>query len=249
MWGSFEAAAEAWDQQRPEAAIVDPALMGDDPVQALRALGARSDVPLLLFSRRLALDYVHLLVTSGARGVIGTAASGDAVLGATRTVVALQRYVPLELQAELMERMLAAEPPAYLVLSPRERQVVRQAATGQSVATIARALVVSQSTVKTHLRAAYDKLDVHDRASAALALNELGMLPAGPPARNGARSRGPPTDRFPHPAPASRCSSTEIGERGERVVETASGGGCRSPSARCRCRSRPAARAPCRGSP
>ncbi|HEX8121006.1 MAG TPA: response regulator transcription factor [Solirubrobacteraceae bacterium] len=178
-WTSFLTAAADWNVTRPDAAIVDPSLLGDDPVEALRALSAGSDVPVLLFSRSVSADYVHLLVVAGAGGVIGTGATGATLLGATRAVAGMQRYIPSELRIELMQRMLASERPAYLVLSPREREVVRRAASGNSVAAIARVLVVSESTVKTHLRAAYEKLGVHDRASAALALMRIGMLGGG----------------------------------------------------------------------
>jgi DNA-binding NarL/FixJ family response regulator len=137
-----------------------------------------SDVPLLLFSRSTALDYVHLLVGAGAPGVLGTDAEAATVVAATRAVAAFERYVPPDLREPLMRRMLSSERPRYLTLSPRERAVVGRAARGDTIATIARLLVISDSTAKTHLRAAYSKLGVHDRAGAALELVGLGMLSA-----------------------------------------------------------------------
>jgi PAS domain S-box-containing protein len=51
-------------------------------------------------------------------------------------------------------------------LTPREREVLQLAADGQSPPEIARILVVSPGTVKTHFQHIYKKLGAHDRASA-----------------------------------------------------------------------------------
>ncbi|WP_290050244.1 response regulator transcription factor [Amycolatopsis solani] len=54
--------------------------------------------------------------------------------------------------------------PALTRLTPRETQVVRLVAAGRSNADIAQILVVSESTVKTHLHRAMRKLDVSSRS-------------------------------------------------------------------------------------
>jgi DNA-binding NarL/FixJ family response regulator len=54
--------------------------------------------------------------------------------------------------------------PAVARLTRRESQVVRLVAAGRSNADIARAFVVSESTVKTHLHRAMRKLDVSSRS-------------------------------------------------------------------------------------
>ena len=51
-------------------------------------------------------------------------------------------------------------------LTPREREVIQLAADGRSTPEIAGALFLSPGTVKTHFQHIYEKLDVHDRASA-----------------------------------------------------------------------------------
>ncbi len=85
-WTTYAGAAEQWGGVRPDAAIVDPSLLTPDPVSALIALQAGLDVPILLFSRRSDIDYVHLLLGAGARGLLGTAAGGEELLDATRAV-------------------------------------------------------------------------------------------------------------------------------------------------------------------
>ena len=49
-------------------------------------------------------------------------------------------------------------------LSTRERQVAERYARGESYKTIAEALFVSPSTVRSHLNKIYEKLGVHNKA-------------------------------------------------------------------------------------
>jgi LuxR family transcriptional regulator, maltose regulon positive regulatory protein len=68
-----------------------------------------------------------------------------------------------------------------VLLSPRELEVLRQLRHSDSVAALARRLSVSVNTVKKQLVSLYAKLDVHDRSSALLRAERLGLLerPAG----------------------------------------------------------------------
>jgi PAS domain S-box-containing protein len=61
-------------------------------------------------------------------------------------------------------------------LTPRELEVLAFAADGASAPAIARELVVSPATVRTHLRNIYDKLCVHDRAAAVAKAMRLGII-------------------------------------------------------------------------
>jgi DNA-binding NarL/FixJ family response regulator len=56
--------------------------------------------------------------------------------------------------------------PQYESLTPREQQVLQLAADGHSGPEMARDLVVSMGTIKTHFQNIYGKLGARDRASA-----------------------------------------------------------------------------------
>jgi DNA-binding CsgD family transcriptional regulator len=58
----------------------------------------------------------------------------------------------------------AASPLVTTTLSPREREIVTQIALGLDTAGISRKLHISSETVRTHVRNAMGKLDVHTRA-------------------------------------------------------------------------------------
>lgn len=58
----------------------------------------------------------------------------------------------------------------------REREILARLADGQSMPTIAAELLLSQSTVKTHLRSLYEKLGVSDRAAAVAVGMRRGLI-------------------------------------------------------------------------
>ncbi|MEU9590257.1 response regulator transcription factor [Streptomyces sp. NPDC048193] len=62
-------------------------------------------------------------------------------------------------------------------LTDRERDILAQLATGLGNREIARALFISEATVKTHLRRIYDKLGVDTRAGAVSVAKEQRLLP------------------------------------------------------------------------
>jgi LuxR family maltose regulon positive regulatory protein len=61
-------------------------------------------------------------------------------------------------------------------LSEQERRVLQLLATGLSSPEIARTLVISLNTVKTHLKHIFHKLDVHTRAAAVSEARRLAVL-------------------------------------------------------------------------
>ncbi len=60
-------------------------------------------------------------------------------------------------------------------LTPRQRQVAWRAVRGQTNRQIARALVISPETVKTHLARVLGRFDVHSKAELRLLLLDLGV--------------------------------------------------------------------------
>ena len=92
--------------------------------------------------------------------------------------IASQWPVPLRRSDAALEgwprRVRSASPP--VVLTDRERAVLRFLATGMSTAEIAGELCVSVNTVKTHLAAIYRKLPARKRREAVTRARELELL-------------------------------------------------------------------------
>ncbi len=67
---------------------------------------------------------------------------------------------------------------AFEQVTLRELEILRMVALGRSNDAIARELVVSRATVKSHLAHAYDKLGVQSRTEAVAVARERGLLPS-----------------------------------------------------------------------
>jgi DNA-binding NarL/FixJ family response regulator len=131
-------------------------------------------------------DYVFGALSAGASGFllkrtnpeeliagIHTIAGGDALLSPriTRRVV------------ESMARAPAADPAAARrlgELTPREREVLELVARGLSNGEIAAALVIEESTVKTHVKRILMKLRLRDRVQAVIFAYESGLAGGAP---------------------------------------------------------------------
>ena len=109
----------------------------------------------------------------GLRQAVRVVAAGDALLSpsVTRRVVGQFAHRPVPAAATGGDRLS--------VLTEREREVVRLVATGLSNDDIARELVISPLTAKTHITRAITKLGVRDRVQLVIVAYEDGLVGRG----------------------------------------------------------------------
>ena len=114
---------------------------------------------------------------AGARGFLTKDADAESIGRALQAAAAGQSILDAEVQRRLIES--AATPkPADLAgsgLTPREIEVLRLIADGLSNTEIARHLVVSEATVKTHINHLFAKANLRDRAQAVAYAYRLGL--------------------------------------------------------------------------
>ena len=108
---------------------------------------------------------------AGAAGFIPKTAESGVLEGALRTVLGGGVFVPDGLVATA-----APEAPAANDLTQRQKDVFRGLVDGKSNKLIARELGISDSTVKTHLQAVYERLRINSRTQAVLAAARMGWL-------------------------------------------------------------------------
>ena len=136
---------------------------GMDGVAATRA--ARTVVPglpVLILTTFDADADVLAALAAGASGYLLKDASSEEIAAAVRTAAAGGRAVTPEIAARLVGRV-AGDPDA---LSPREIELLTLIGEGASNRTAAKALFISEATVKTHLVHVFQKLGVDNRTAA-----------------------------------------------------------------------------------
>jgi len=189
-------ALELCRQFRPDLVLMDMRMPQVDGLAATRAI--KSAFPRTIVLVLTALEEPNHLseaLKAGAGGYILKYANPQEVIDAVRKVLTGEASLDQEVATRLLLRLMDEAPknkdpeslpevrfasdkyPAPIhsgSLSPREVEVLRLIARGQSNQEIARNLLISASTVKKHVRHIISKLGVSDRVQAAVRAIELG---------------------------------------------------------------------------
>jgi DNA-binding NarL/FixJ family response regulator len=168
------------ESQRPDVILLDLKMPGVDGLTALRELRERG-IPGRVLVLTSAADRARVLpvVRAGAAGYLYKDVDPQALVQAIRAVRDGNVLFAPEAAAAVLGAgsSTADAPPGLADLTEREREVLVEIARGQSNREIARALVVSEKTVKTHVSNVLMKLGVADRTQAALFAVRHGLLP------------------------------------------------------------------------
>ena len=178
---------------RPDVVLMDIRMPEVDGLAATREVAdpdAEHPVRVLVLTTFDLNEYVYEALRAGASGFllkdappeelvagIHVVARGDALLAPSITKRLIQEF------AQATPARAAAPPPALDELTARELEVFKLIARGLSNAEIAAELVVSDTTVKTHVARVLMKLGVRDRVQAVVLAYEAGVVaPGGAPA-------------------------------------------------------------------
>ncbi|MEO4039086.1 response regulator transcription factor [Micrococcaceae bacterium Sec6.3] len=136
---------------------------GMDGVAATRAVRGRfPGLPVLILTTFDADADVLAALDAGAAGYLLKDASSEEIAGAVRTAAAGRRALAPEIAARLVGRV-AGDSGA---LTPREIELLTLIGGGATNRVAAKALFISEATVKTHLVHAFQKLGVDNRTAA-----------------------------------------------------------------------------------
>ncbi|MFK0257338.1 response regulator [Streptomyces sp. NPDC090445] len=174
--GSGEEAVALAARLRPDVVLMDLQLgEGIDGVEATRRITTASPHPphvLVLTTYDTDADITRA-IGAGATGYLLKAERPEELFAAIHAAAAGRTTLSPPVASRVMARMRGSRP----TLTDRELDILGQLARGLGNREIARALFISEATVKTHLGRIYDKLGVDTRAGAVSVAKEQRLLP------------------------------------------------------------------------
>jgi len=179
-------AVTAARRHRPDVVLMDVRMPDLDGIAATReVLAVSSDIRVLILTTFEQDDYIFGALSAGASGFLLKRTSPEDLLAAIRTVAAGDSLLSPSVTRIVVDRV-AGQPlpeavPSRLLdeLTPREREVLELIARGLTNAEIGAALVIEESTVKTHVKRILMKLGLRDRIQAVIFAYETGLTAPG----------------------------------------------------------------------
>jgi DNA-binding NarL/FixJ family response regulator len=179
---------------RPDLILMDVRMPEMDGLAATQEIkGEYPETRILILTTHESPEYLMDAIRAGASGYVLKDSTKQRLLDAVRRVISGESPVNEELAMQVIQRLTDenrrhAEPlpePAEKwreetltePLTDREIEILRLLALGKTNRQVAKELLISLSTVKTHVQHVSIKLGVSDRTQAAVRAAELGLLP------------------------------------------------------------------------
>jgi DNA-binding NarL/FixJ family response regulator len=173
---------------KPDVILMDVRMPGVDGIEATRQIVARDAAARILILTTFDLDeYAFSALRAGASGFVLKDVPLDELARAIRSVASGDAVVSPRITRRLLDVYAARLPglpgegggpvaAALGQLTPREQEVLLEVATGLSNTEIARKLVVSEATVKTHVGSILAKLGLRNRVQAVIFAYDVGLV-------------------------------------------------------------------------
>jgi DNA-binding NarL/FixJ family response regulator len=184
MAGTGASGVELASREHPDVVLMDhhlPDMSGADATRALRA--AVPGIAVVVMTIDPSDEAMLAVVEAGASGFVAKSDGIRYVSESVRRVANGEMLIAAPTVARLLalarDRERRQAGPANLVepLTARELEVLQLMAEGLDTRGLADHLVLSQTTVRTHVAAILAKLDAHSRLEAVVKASKLGLIP------------------------------------------------------------------------
>ena len=180
-------AVELARRRRPDVVLMDIKMPDLDGLEATRRILAdtQAATAVLILTTFDLDEYVYEALRAGASGFLLKDAPPEQLIAAIHTLAAGEALIAPAITKRLIERFARAAPrsgpsaAALEALTARELEVLVLIARGLSNREIASALVLSEATVKTHVKRVLAKLGVRDRVHAVVLAYESALVTPG----------------------------------------------------------------------
>lgn len=159
-------AVELAGKLSPDIVILDIGMPHLNGIEAARRIREKSGAPrIIMLSMYSDKRFIAESFSAGASGYLLKECAFDEVADAVRVVKSGKTYLSPQIAGDVMQdyagRATGGGSSAFMVLTPREREILQLLAEGHPVKAIARHLKLSGKTVETHRQHIMEKLDIH----------------------------------------------------------------------------------------
>jgi DNA-binding NarL/FixJ family response regulator len=180
--GNGQEAIDLVGEVRPVIALMDMRMPVLDGIQATREIKRRfPEVCVIILTSFPHDGYVIEGLKAGADGYLLKDASPAALVSGIRAVAAGQQVIEPGISRRMAEMLSGQNGDLanwYDGLTPRELQMVAMIGRGLAAKDIARELLISEKTVRSHISNIYQKLGIFDRSQAVLYAIKKGLVAA-----------------------------------------------------------------------
>jgi len=174
--GSGREALARVQRLQPDVVLLDLELPDLDGVAAIpQLLALRPGLGILVFTAYDTDERVLGAVRAGARGYLLKGASAEEIARGIRSVNAGGSYLEPRVTSKLIAEVSSPRR-SGLVLSAREKEVLRLVADGLPTKQISASLSITERTVKFHVNSIFRKLGADNRAQAVALAAQRGLL-------------------------------------------------------------------------